>query len=102
MIFSDNLSCLRRDRMLTRKEVAGKIGVSTSAYTNYENGNREPDFSTTIKLADFFGVSIDYLITGKHPAERELFYTQKEINIIQNEFINKLTVQISEILINMT
>ncbi|MCL6592703.1 MAG: helix-turn-helix domain-containing protein, partial [Alicyclobacillus sp.] len=50
----------------TQDEVADKIGVARSTYSNYENGHREPDLNTIQKLAELYGVSIDYLLTGRN------------------------------------
>ncbi len=47
---------------LTQTEMAEKLGVSKSTISMYENGNREPDFETLEKIADFFNVDIDYLL----------------------------------------
>lgn len=69
------LSILRKSKGLTQKEIAEHIGVSRQAYANYESGNREPDFKTLLKLAEYLDVSTDYLlgetdeIKEKTPAE---------------------------------
>lgn len=69
------LSILRKSKGLTQKEIAEHIGVSRQAYANYESGNREPDFKTLLKLAEYLDVSTDYLlgetdeIKEKAPAE---------------------------------
>lgn len=47
---------------LTQKEVSLKTGIPVNTYSNYERGDREPKLATWQKLADYFGVSIDYLI----------------------------------------
>lgn len=47
---------------LTQKEVAEIIGYSETSYARYENGKREPDISTLCKLAEYFNVTVDYLI----------------------------------------
>ena len=59
--FSERLVELRSSRGLSQKEVAGKFGVVTRAYQRYEYGEREPQLSTLIRIADFYGVSLDYL-----------------------------------------
>ena len=46
----------------TQKQVAEDIKVSAKTYNNYENRNTEPDIETLKKLADYFCVSVDYLI----------------------------------------
>lgn len=57
-----NLKILRKKDKLTLKELAEKFDISFQAISLYENGKRQPDFDTLIKLADYFGVSVDYLI----------------------------------------
>ena len=42
--------------------MAQKLGIAKSTISMYENGNREPDFETLEKIADFFNVDTDYLL----------------------------------------
>lgn len=56
---------LRKRKMLTQEQVAKKIGITQYTYSNYENNKTQPNYKTLIKLADFFNVSIDYLINHK-------------------------------------
>ena len=53
---------LRESKGLTQKEVAEIIGYSEVSYARYEKGEREPDISTLCKLAEYFNVTVDYLI----------------------------------------
>lgn len=53
---------LRKQRGMSQSELAQKIDVSTSAVGMYEQGRREPDTSTLLKIARFFDVSVDFLI----------------------------------------
>ena len=62
MIFSSRLRDLRNNREITQKVVARAVGMSPEAYQKYEYGTREPAFRQLIALADFFNVSIDYLV----------------------------------------
>lgn len=57
-----NLKQLRKFNNLTQLQVANAIGISQRTYSNYEIGTREPDINTIIKLADYFNVTIDYLL----------------------------------------
>lgn len=57
-----NLKSLRMGRSLTQAVVAETIGCSTVVYSRYETGEREPSISVLCKLADFYGVTVDYLI----------------------------------------
>lgn len=62
MRFSDRLTNLQKERNLDKKDVFQSIGLSRTAYYRYENGEREPTASTLIALADYFNVSLDYLV----------------------------------------
>lgn len=60
--FSETLSALRRQRGLTQAELAAKLGISKSAVSMYERGNREPEFELLEAMADFFHVSVSALL----------------------------------------
>ncbi|MGI6777604.1 MAG: helix-turn-helix domain-containing protein [Acetivibrionales bacterium] len=62
MAFSKALRKLREQKKLTQKDVAKHIGITRQAIAFYELGKREPDYNTLKRLADYFGVSIDYLL----------------------------------------
>ena len=59
---TDRLRGLREQRGLSQGEAAKRIGIARTTYSNYEAGNREPDIDTLIRMADFYDVSIDYLV----------------------------------------
>ena len=61
-IFSHRLRELRNHRNLSQKLVASKLGITETGYQNYEVGRRRPTFDISIALADFFDVSLDYLV----------------------------------------
>lgn len=84
-----------------QSEIAEVLGVSFQAYSNWENGNREPDFGTLIKLADYFSVSVDYLlghdVDGNHSVinrpNYELDFVEKFGDLLNNkEFIELTTL----------
>lgn len=52
---------LREERKLLQKQLAIELGVSQVTIARWETGNREPSIDMLIKIAKFFGVSIDYL-----------------------------------------
>lgn len=62
MTFSERLKQLRESKNLTQKAVAESVGMAPMAYQRYEYGTRDPAFSQLLSLADFFDVSIDYLV----------------------------------------
>lgn len=53
---------LRLAKKLSQDDVAKYLGVTQQAYANYERGARKPDPDTLLKLADFFEVTVDYLL----------------------------------------
>ena len=60
--FGERLAELRIKSGFTQKVIGEKVGVSKSAFANYENGERHPNFETIVKIADALHVSVDYLL----------------------------------------
>lgn len=58
----NNLKKLRKSKGLTQTEVAQFIGITQNSYSYWENDKVKIDNASIIKLADFFGVSVDYLL----------------------------------------
>lgn len=56
------LKTLRTNAQKTQFEVALYLGITRAAYTNIENGKRQPDNTILLKLSEYFNVSIDYLL----------------------------------------
>lgn len=70
----NNLKNLRKAKGLTQKEVAEFIGISQNNYSYWENEKVKIDNDSLQKLADFFGVTTDYLLGREErssPAEQE-------------------------------
>lgn len=53
---------LRKHFKKKQNDIAEYIGVARSTYTNYENGNKKPPYEQLIKIAEFYSVSVDYLL----------------------------------------
>ena len=60
--FSVTLTELRKEKRLTQKDAAAKLGISQALLSHYEKGIRECSREFLIKAADFYGVSCDYLL----------------------------------------
>lgn len=60
--FPNVLKTLRLRDNLTQEDLSKLLLISKSAISMYENGNREPDFETLEKIADFFNVDMNYLL----------------------------------------
>lgn len=61
-MFGARLQELRKERGLNQKDFAKAIGYSQSQISQWETGVNEPTASALIKIADFFDVSVDYLL----------------------------------------
>lgn len=61
----EGLKQIRREKNLTQQKVALDLNITREALSYYESGKREPSFQLLIQMSKYFGVSIDYLITGK-------------------------------------
>ncbi len=61
MVFP-NIKNLREDRDLRQRELAAVLSVSQNTYSQYENGVIEWTANNLIKLADYYDVSVDYLL----------------------------------------
>lgn len=57
-----NLKILRENRNLSQNDCAIALGLPKTTYWSYETGRTEPTIEIMFKLADYFGVSIDYLL----------------------------------------
>lgn len=53
---------LRKARGLSQVELAADLNISQNSISRYENGLREADYKTLIAFADYFHVSVDYLL----------------------------------------
>ncbi len=68
--FSTALKALRKGQNMTQSELGKKLGVATSTVGMYERGEREPDFSTLEKIAEFFCVNMDTLLGKEEISQR--------------------------------
>lgn len=60
--FGSRLKSLRNSKKLSQRELAERFNISQSAIAYYESGKKEPNHEMLQRLADFFKVSIDYLL----------------------------------------
>lgn len=62
MTLGKRIANLRTEKKLTQEELAKIIGISRGSLSMYEIDKREPDMATLKKIADFFDISVDYLL----------------------------------------
>ncbi|MFN2340374.1 MAG: helix-turn-helix domain-containing protein [Halanaerobium sp.] len=78
--FGSQLKKLRTNNKITQKELAKILGLAQTTIANYENNSRFPNQKTLLDIAEYFKVTLDYLITGK---KREVkLEKEKSTNLI--------------------
>jgi len=60
--FGENLKSLRKSRDLTQKDFGARVGLSKAVVSKYENGMGYPSFDMLVRIAQYFGVTTDYLL----------------------------------------
>ena len=83
---------LIKEKNITPYKVAKETGVTQTALSNWKTGKSTPTTKTLQKIADYFDVTIDYLMTGKEPESKEwkATLTDKDERDIQKELDNLL------------
>ncbi len=83
MNFAHRLKQLRKDFKLTQEELSKKLSSSRSTIAGYETERKEPDYETLKKIADFFNISIDYLLgrTDVRSQEQNSIYQENNNSI---------------------
>ena len=76
---SEQLKKIRKEKGLTIQAVCDGAGISVRTYQNYEYGKREISSEALYKLADFYGVTTDYLL-GREPQPNPLAMLNISVN----------------------
>ena len=58
----ENIRALREDLEISQKEIAQRLGMAQNTYSQYETGVTAWTDALLLKLADYYGVSVDYLL----------------------------------------
>ncbi|GGB48210.1 hypothetical protein GCM10011409_27200 [Lentibacillus populi] len=92
--FGLRLENLREKHGYSKVDVSLKLGFTANVYGSYEREDRRPTLETIIKLADLYGVSLDYLIRGReyepHKIHQPEYKKMQELlNIITEKGIHK-------------
>ncbi len=72
-MFGERLKKLREKNGISQAELARKLGLSQGAVGNWESGKREPNFETSRRIADYFCVSVDFLL-GRENSDTDLSF----------------------------
>lgn len=87
-MLTKKLKELRVQADLTQQDVADSIGISRGRYSQYEIGKRNPNYATLKQIADFFKVSVDFLIKDEDVNPQQQQLTNKIYDLlIKKEFI---------------
>ncbi len=70
MSFSERLKELRKSKKINQTILANAVNLNIKQIQRYEGGSNEPTLSVLIALADYFDVSLDYLVGRSDVAER--------------------------------
>lgn len=73
---------LRRKKGISQVELAGHLQMAQNTYQHYEAGRSEPSIDTLVKLADYYNVSLDYLV-GRERADDIGFLTHEQATTVQ-------------------
>ncbi|MCY7835251.1 helix-turn-helix domain-containing protein [Bacillus haynesii] len=86
MTLGERLRMLRDKQRpkLSQEALSKKLGMNRATYARYETGDNEPDYETLIKIADFYGVTLDYLIRGIDTKEQDKIYTEEAKKILND------------------
>lgn len=92
MSLGQRISLLRQELKLTQKELAEKFNISPSSIGMFEQNRRSPDSELLNKFADFFNVSVDYLLgrTNKRNSREQNFVTNLDISGLPDEAIKQV------------
>lgn len=86
MSIGKRLVIMRETRKWSQQQVAERIGISRASYSQYEIDRREPSFEISIRLADTFQVTLDYLVRGAEP-EFEYQIAKREFSNLIEDYI---------------
>lgn len=77
---------LRQNAHVTQEQVSKDLNLARTTYRNYENGDREPSLDVLVKLADYFSVSLDFLLERQN---KNLIFTDS-LSPEKKELINMI------------
>lgn len=89
---------LRKAQGLTMKELGAVVGLAESTISQYETGKRQPDNETLLRLGEFFGVSVDFLLGSETPIT---IVPLDEFTFAMRRYLDDLTEQDKALLLQV-
>lgn len=89
------LKVIRKQNGLSQQQLADVLGVSRSAYCGYETGRRTPDFSSIVKLSEFYKLPLENFI-GKSSAE--FVFDEQYENQNDTQYLSQLSREERELI----
>ena len=89
MNFGENFKRLRKEKDVTQEKIAEALGVSSQSVSRWELSICYPDLELLPSIANYFGVTIDSLLSNDAPSKKQDFD-------IFNETVNKLSCETTE------
>ncbi|ENI1326526.1 helix-turn-helix transcriptional regulator [Listeria monocytogenes] len=87
MTLGKRISELRKTKELSQYKLAEELGFSRGQVANYEQGSREPNYETLIKIAKYFDVSTDYLLGREEFDNSDLLAAHIDDDLTEEERI---------------
>ena len=84
----DRLKKLRKEKKLTQKDMAEKLGIHSNTISMYEKGNRNIPSTMIKKISDTFNVSTDYLLRGEEKNGKQEFSSLDETLLNDENYLN--------------
>ena len=95
-LLSKRLKQIRTEKKLTQQELADKIGVNRVTYTNWENGNREPELDKVVELATELNCTVDYLLGLDDTNPLDLLQDTEKLKNMSDDELNSLYKKLGE------
>ena len=81
MNLNQKLKSLRNNK--SQIAVSKEIGIPYARYNKYETTNTFPDIETLIKIADYYGCSLDYLVEHKSSKQDFGYLTEEQVQVVK-------------------
>lgn len=90
-ILSKRIKLLREEQSLNQSQLAEKLGIAVSSISQYESGDRIPSDDIKIKMADYFEVSLDFLMGLSEIRNPYVFFTlSNELKDLEEDEVNEV------------